>query len=147
MKPTLPHLRCRPRRLLRRGAPTVAALVAAPLALSACAGYPAAEYARTSCEDLSTLFGIESPSPAEVELHVGRAAARARRAADLDGAFDELHADLRLLRDDGRLGATDAEVEQPVERALAVVGSVCADLGVPVGASGGALSRETPAGS
>lgn len=127
-----------PQVLWHRGVVAVASLTT-PLVLSACASYPGADYARAACDDLSSLMQLASPRHADVELHAERAAARAQRAASLDGAFESLYADLRKIREAVHSGPQlEARAEERIDEVLSAVATVCADLESPI---------ETPEGA
>ena len=114
------------------------AIVAALLALSACAGYAGADYARAACDELSSLVKLKSPSHADVELHTERSAGRAQRAAGIDGAFQELYADLRKIRDEVKAGpGLSTMTEQRADEVLSDVVAACADLEAPIEMRGG----------
>jgi len=114
------------------------AIVAATLALSACAGYSGADYARAACDDLSSLMKLKSPSHADVVLHTERSAGRAQRAAGVDGSYQDLYADLRRIRDEVKAGpGLSTMTEQRADEVLSDVATACADLQAPIEMRGG----------
>lgn len=111
-------------------------LVAAPLALSACTNYDGASYAREACGDLSALTQLGSPRQDQVEDYVGRATARAHRAAAKDGAFRDFYSDLEQVDYSVRHPASGADGKG--EASLAKVVDACQGMKAPI---------EPPAGS
>ncbi|HSE09901.1 MAG TPA: hypothetical protein VLB29_14645 [Nocardioidaceae bacterium] len=133
-----------PPRAPRRVGVAAVAIVVAPLALSACASYPGADYARTACGDLASLMKLTSPSHAEVELHAGRAAAWSSRAARLDGAFEDLSLDLReVLEAVTSETSTNPPARRRLDKVLSDVASACEGLEAPVATGGGTRSGLT----
>jgi hypothetical protein len=120
-----------------------AALLVVPAALSGC-GVPSADYAQAACGDLTALMEVGSPRHVDVQEHLMRAEARADRAADTDGAFKDLHENLRLVGVELRAGPKiGAAAEQRIDAALAVVAETCADMGAPIEPQGASASEVT----
>jgi hypothetical protein len=128
---------------VRRGVVVVSAVLVAPAALSACS-VPSADYAQEACGDLTALMEVDSPRHVDLQEHLMRAEARADRAADTDGEFEDLHENLRQVGIELRNGAkVGPAAEERIDEALAVVAERCADLGAPIAPHGASASEVT----